>query len=125
MLFTEKVELNVGNNMLSLVNSNKTTPARIGVDMGYQAVLERSSTGANASAVSRQQMPLPFLHAGETARVVSVRGKGDMHHHLENLGFVEGAEVRVIAEHSGNLIVEVKGSLVAIDKSVAMKIIVS
>ena len=93
--------------------------------MGYQAVLERSNKEANTSKVSGQQLPLSFLHAGEAGRVISIRGKGDLHHHLENLGFVEGAEVRIISEHSGNLIVEVKGSSVAIDKSVAMKIIVS
>ncbi len=73
--------------------------------------------------VRMQQMPLTFLGEGGRARVVKVRGKGDVHHHLENLGFVEGADVRVISGSSGNLIVEVKGARVALDKSVASKII--
>lgn len=70
-----------------------------------------------------QQMPLTFLRSGDRAKVSKVRGKGDVHHHLENLGFVEGADVRVVSENAGNLIVEIKGSQVALDKSVASKII--
>ena len=45
-----------------------------------------------------------------------------MHHHLENLGFVEGAFVKVVSETAGNLIVEVKGAQVALDRHVALKI---
>ena len=55
--------------------------------------------------------------------VAKVRGKGDVHHHLENLGFVEGADVHVVSEQAGNLIVEIKGAHVALDKSIASKII--
>ena len=54
-----------------------------------------------------------------------MRGKGDVHHHLENLGFVEGTKVSVVSEQAGNFIVEIKGASVALDKSVAAKIIVS
>ncbi|MCI9129412.1 MAG: ferrous iron transport protein A [Eggerthellaceae bacterium] len=68
-------------------------------------------------------MPLTFMRPGEEARIIKVRGKGDVHHHLENLGFVQGAKVKVMAEQSGNLIVEVKGTQVALDKASAQKII--
>ena len=61
----------------------------------------------------------------DAAQVVRVRGKGDVHHHLENLGFVEGTKVSVVSEQAGNFIVEIKGASVALDKSVAAKIIVS
>ena len=47
-----------------------------------------------------------------------------MRTHLENLGFVAGANVIVISEIAGNLIVNVKESRVAIDKEMAMKIFV-
>lgn len=73
--------------------------------------------------VSRTQMPLSFLKVGERAKVAKVRGKGDLHHHLENLGFVENADVTVINENSGNLIVEIKCCQIALDKQVASKII--
>ena len=45
--------------------------------------------------------------------------------HLTNLGFVEGAELVVIAEAHGDLIVKVKDSRVAIGKDIAKKIMVS
>lgn len=79
------------------------------------------TAGAN---VTCQQMPLSFLRSGEHAKVIRVRGKGEVHHHLENLGFVEGADVQVVSEQAGNFIVEIKGASVALDRSVASKIIV-
>ena len=75
------------------------------------------------AAPKMHQMPLTFLRAGETAHVLKVRGKGDVHHHLENLGFVSGAPLKVVTEQSGNIIVEIKGAQVALDKSAASKII--
>lgn len=60
---------------------------------------------------------------GETAIIAKVRGKGDLHHHLENLGFVEGARVTVMTEAAGDLIVEIKGTQVALNKQIASRII--
>lgn len=67
-------------------------------------------------------MPLAFAGAGVEAAVLSVRGSKESCHHLENLGFVEGARVKVVCEAAGNLIVEVKGSQVALDRQAAMKV---
>ena len=69
------------------------------------------------------QMPLSFLKSGEAATIAKIRDKGEVHHHLENLGFVEGATVKVVTEQAGNLIVEVKGAQVALNKQVASRII--
>lgn len=44
--------------------------------------------------------------------------------HLGNLGFVVGADVSVLSENGGNLIVKVKGTRVAIDNQVASAIMV-
>lgn len=74
-------------------------------------------------APTMHQMPLTFLKSGEQARVLKVRGKGDVHHHLENLGFVSGAPLKVVTVHGGNIIVEIKGAQVALDKSAASRII--
>lgn len=71
---------------------------------------------------ARSSLPLSFLKSGEMATVAKVRGRGDLHHHLENLGFVEGASVMVVSEASGGLIVEVKGTQVALDRQVAARI---
>ncbi len=70
-----------------------------------------------------QQMPLTFMKSGETARVLKVRGNEELHHHLENLGFVQGAPIKVVSVHGGNVIVEIKGSQIGLDKSAASKII--
>ena len=97
----------------------------IGVIMSNAMVMESAVCQASSAGASCQPMPLTFLRRGDAAQVVRVRGKGDVHHHLENLGFVEGAKVSVVSEQAGNFIVEIKGASVALDKSVAAKIIVS
>lgn len=91
--------------------------------MSQAMVMESASCGAGTAAAACQPMPLTFLRSGDTARVVRVRGKGEVHHHLENLGFVEGALLSVVSEQGGNLIVQIKGANVALDRSIASKII--
>ena len=100
----------------------------MGAVMQDVAVAEMSGCATRAQAEAAQpqmhQMPLSFLKSGEEAAIAScARGKGEVHHHLENLGFVEGAKVKVVTEQAGNLIVEVKGSQVALNKQVASRII--
>ena len=87
-----------------------------------QGTAGRTGTGA-ASGVACQQMPLSFLKGGETGTIAKVRG--ELHHHLETLGFVEGAQVKVVSEAAGDLIVEVKGTQVALNRQVAARIITS
>ena len=90
-----------------------------------QAVMTRETTMPirDNAKVGFQQMPLTFLKAGDQARVLKIRDRGETHHHLENLGFVPGASIKVVCEQAGNFIVEVKGSQVALDRRVAQKII--
>lgn len=76
-----------------------------------------------ARSATGPQMPLSFLRSGEAATIARVRGRGDLHHHLENMGFVEGARVTVVSEVRGDLIVEIKGTQVALNKQVASRII--
>lgn len=69
-------------------------------------------------------MPLSMLNSGEKKKIVKINGKDDIRRFLENLGFVEGSEVTVVSEISGNLIVNVKDTRVAIDRAMANRIIV-
>ena len=62
-----------------------------------QGTVGRTDAGS-APGIACQQMPLSFLKGGETGTIAKVRGRGDLHHHLENLGFVEGAQVTVVSE---------------------------
>lgn len=85
------------------------------------------SMAAESSAVDMtgQQVPLSFLGAGERAVVVKVRGKEDLQRHLENMGFVAGAQVLLVSSAAGNVIVEVKGTQIALSQQVAAKIVTS
>jgi ferrous iron transport protein A len=69
-------------------------------------------------------MPLSMVKAGESNVIKKVGGKEETRKFLENLGFVTGGQVTVISEISGNLIVNVKDSRVAIGKDMANKILV-
>lgn len=67
-------------------------------------------------------MPLTMAKTGEVNVIKKVGGKEDTRKFLENLGFVTGGAVTVISEISGNMIVNVKDSRVAINKEMANKI---
>lgn len=87
------------------------------------AIETGASSVKDIPEASGSQLPLSFLGKGKSATIAKVRGKGEIHHHLENLGFVEGAHVKVVSENCGNLIVEIKGCQVALNKQVATRII--
>ena len=69
-------------------------------------------------------MPLTMATCGEPNTVKRVGGKEETKEFLENLGFVAGSEVTVVSTVSGNLIVNVKDSRIALGKDMAMKILV-
>ena len=68
-------------------------------------------------------MPLAMAEAGKTVEVHAIRGKDEVRRFLHNLGFAEGAQVSVVSELNGNMIVNVKGTRVAISKSMASRIL--
>ena len=67
-------------------------------------------------------MPLSMMNVGQECEVVRVGGKDDIKRFLESLGFAPGGKVTVISETSGNLIVNVKESRVAISREMANRI---
>lgn len=69
-------------------------------------------------------MPLTMVKLGEPNIIKKVGGKEETRRFLENLGFVTGGLVTVVSEISGNMIVNVKDSRVAIGKDMANKIII-
>jgi ferrous iron transport protein A len=69
-------------------------------------------------------MPLNLLGNGESGTVRKVGGNPDTKRFLENLGFVNDAEVTVLSKFGGNVIVNVKGSRIAINSEMARKIMV-
>lgn len=69
-----------------------------------------------------QVLPLSLVRAGETVTVRRVRGNEEMRRHLQEIGFVDGAEVHVVSSSSANIIVLVKGSRFGLDAKVAQHI---
>ena len=66
-------------------------------------------------------MPLIFANTGEENIIKKVGGSSETRKFLENLGFVAGGSVTVISEISGNVIVNVKASRVAVSREMAQK----
>ncbi len=69
-------------------------------------------------------MPLTMAKAGETVTICKISGKDDVRQHLAELGFVVDSDVTVVSEIGGNLIVQVKDSRIALDKTMANRIMV-
>jgi len=61
---------------------------------------------------------------GERNSIKRIGGKSEMRKHLEDMGFVVGTPVTVVSQISGNLIVNIKESRVAISREMASKILV-
>ena len=69
-------------------------------------------------------MPLTMARAGETVTIRKITGKDEVRQHLAELGFVVDGDVTVISEVAGNLILQVKDSRIALDKSMANRIMI-
>ena len=69
-------------------------------------------------------MPLVLVNQGEENIIRKVGGNPEVRTHLENLGFVPGSSVKIIASMGGNLIVNIKESRIAISKEMASKIMI-
>lgn len=67
-------------------------------------------------------MPLSMARTGETVTIRKVTGKDEVRQHLAELGFVVDSDVTVISEIAGNLIVQVRDSRIALDKTMANRI---
>ena len=69
-------------------------------------------------------MPLTMAVPGEPVTICRITGRDEVRQHLAELGFVVGAEIKVVSDLGGNLILNVKESRVALDKTMAMRIMV-
>lgn len=69
-------------------------------------------------------MPLTLAVVGEENTIKKIGGRQEVKAHLENLGFVAGGAVTVISTISGNVIVNVKESRIAISREMAQKIMI-
>lgn len=69
-------------------------------------------------------MPLTMAKTGETVIIRKITGKDEVRQHLAELGFVVDGKITVVSEISGNLILQVKDSRVALDRTMANRIMI-
>jgi ferrous iron transport protein A len=69
-------------------------------------------------------MPLPMLPPGKEAIINECRASAATKLFLEGLGIMPGSSITVISEISGNLIVSIKGSRLALNRGVAQQVLV-
>ena len=69
-------------------------------------------------------MPLTMAKPGETVVIRKITGKDEVRQHLAELGFVVDSPVTVVSEISGNLILQVKDRRIALDKTMANRVMI-
>ena len=67
---------------------------------------------------------MTMARAGETVTIRKITGRDEVRQHLAEMGFVVDSDVTVISEVAGNLILQVKDSRIALDKSMANRIMI-
>lgn len=69
-------------------------------------------------------MPLTMAKTGEKVTIRKITGKDEVRQHLAELGFVVDSDVTVVSEIAGNLILQVKDSRIALDKTMTNRIMI-
>lgn len=67
-------------------------------------------------------MPLTLARPGETVTIRKITGRDELRQHLAELGFVVDTRVTVVSALGGSLILQVKDSRVALDRTLANRI---
>lgn len=70
-------------------------------------------------------MPITMGKPGERYLIRKITGRDEVRQHLAELGFVLDTEIVIVSELSGNLILQVRESRIALDKTMANRILVS
>ena len=65
-----------------------------------------------------------MAQVGDVNIIKRISGRDEVRQHLAELGFVVGEEVQIVSEMGGNLILAIKGARIALDKTMAMRIMV-
>ena len=68
-------------------------------------------------------IPLTMAAIGETVTIRKITGKDEVRQHLAELGFVVDSTITV-SKMGGNLILQVKDSRIALDTSMATRIMI-
>ena len=69
-------------------------------------------------------MPLTMAKTGDTVTIRKITGRDEVRQHLAELGFVVDSDVTVVNEVAGNLILQVKDSRIALDRTMANRVMI-
>lgn len=69
-------------------------------------------------------MPLTMAKPGEVLTIRKITGRDEVRQHLAELGLVADTPVTIISEMAGNLIVQIRDSRIALDKSMALRVMI-
>jgi ferrous iron transport protein A len=69
-------------------------------------------------------IPLTIAKTGDIVTIRKITGNDAVRQHLAELGFVVDTTITVINEISGNLVLQVKDSRIAIGKNLAKRIMI-
>lgn len=69
-------------------------------------------------------MPIILATTGNEMSIKKITGNDETRKFLSSLGFIAGEAVTVVSDLGGNLILNIKGSRIALDKGMASRIIV-
>jgi Fe2+ transport system protein A len=75
-------------------------------------------------SMESKKMPISLFNKGDSGNIAKILGKDAARTHLESLGFTAGTHVTVVSRLSGSMIIEIKGCRVALDETMARRIIV-
>lgn len=78
-----------------------------------------------ATDLSVPGIPISLSKVGDVGTVVRISGKEEVKKFLNGLGFTPGSRVSTVSTAGGNVIVDLMGSKIAIDRHMASKIMVS
>ena len=67
-------------------------------------------------------LPLPTAHEGEVIEIKKITGNDATRLHLAEMGFTVGSKITVVTRLGGNMILQVRDSRVALDESMARRI---
>ena len=67
-------------------------------------------------------LPLPTAQEGEVVIIKKITGNDATRLHLAEMGFTVGSKITVVTRLGGNMILQVRDSRVALDESMARRI---
>ena len=85
-----------------------------------------ASIGDGNTDVTRSRavsVPVSLAKVGETGIVVKISGNPEVRKFLSDLGFTIGTRISTVSDLKGNKILSVRGSRIAIDSTMASKIL--